>query len=220
MRLKNFYILLNKSPWLRGTNPYLISEKSIWKNQVLRTGFLLPVCLACVACKNQFRDWFLQVKNPVPRKWFFKNQVQLLCRYLYKFRNDVHNAMYFYVCIKWKFLVLSKQAHTYIWSQTASHKVFWLFYFYLDWNWSKIELKWSWNWTEIALKLNWNEAEIELKLNWNWTKMKLKWNWNKTEMKLKWSWNWTNIKLKLYWNEAEIELHAIWSYKQGSYKQD
>ena len=27
---------------------------------------------ACVACKNQFQNWFLQVKNPVGRTWFFK----------------------------------------------------------------------------------------------------------------------------------------------------
>ena len=27
---------------------------------------------ACVDCKNQFRNWFLQAKNPVRRNWFFK----------------------------------------------------------------------------------------------------------------------------------------------------
>ena len=36
---------------------------------------------ACVACKNQFWTWFLQVKNPVSnmifQTWFFKNQVQM-----------------------------------------------------------------------------------------------------------------------------------------------
>ena len=42
---------------------YLIFEKSSWKNQVRRTGFSLPVYPA----KNQFWNWFLQVKNPFRR---------------------------------------------------------------------------------------------------------------------------------------------------------
>ena len=90
--------------WFKKNKPpvdlYLISEKSIWKNQVRQTGFLvyfklnfyclcdlqrvfLPgglttiaiwewIFTACVTCKNQFRNWFLQVKNPVHRTWFFK----------------------------------------------------------------------------------------------------------------------------------------------------
>jgi hypothetical protein len=36
---------------------YLIFEKSSWKNQVQRIGFL--------ACKNQFRNWFLQATQAV-----------------------------------------------------------------------------------------------------------------------------------------------------------
>ena len=36
---------------------YFISDKSSWKNQVQRTGFL--------ACKNQFRNWFLQATQAV-----------------------------------------------------------------------------------------------------------------------------------------------------------
>ena len=32
---------------------------------------------ACVACKNQFQNWFLQVKNPVRQTRFLKNQVQI-----------------------------------------------------------------------------------------------------------------------------------------------
>ena len=27
---------------------------------------------ACVACKNQFRNWFLEAKNPVCRTWFLQ----------------------------------------------------------------------------------------------------------------------------------------------------
>ena len=47
---------------------YLISEKSIWKNQNRRTGFLVYFELdfyARVACKSQFQNLFLQTKNPV-----------------------------------------------------------------------------------------------------------------------------------------------------------
>ena len=49
---------------LRPIHLYLIFEKSSLKNQVRRTGFL--------TCKNQFQNWFLQVKNLVRRTWFFK----------------------------------------------------------------------------------------------------------------------------------------------------
>ena len=33
---------------------------------------LICIFTACVACKNQFPNWFLQVKNPVHPTWFFK----------------------------------------------------------------------------------------------------------------------------------------------------
>ena len=59
---------------------YLIFEKSIWKNPVRRTGFLVYfnwIFTACVAYKNQFQNCFLQVKNPVCWTWFFKNQVHI-----------------------------------------------------------------------------------------------------------------------------------------------
>ena len=51
---------------------YLISEKSIWKYQVRRTGFLVYYELDYVACKNQFQNWFLQAKNPVSWTGFFQ----------------------------------------------------------------------------------------------------------------------------------------------------
>ena len=54
--------------------------KKHWKNQVRWTGFESIsnwIFTACVACKNQLGNWFLQVKDPVRRTWFFKNQVQM-----------------------------------------------------------------------------------------------------------------------------------------------
>ena len=49
------------------------SSSMNWIFSLFQTGFFT----ACVACKNQFRNWFLQAKNPVCRTWFFKNQVEI-----------------------------------------------------------------------------------------------------------------------------------------------
>ena len=56
---------------------HLISEKSIWKNQVRWTVFLVYFelnfyCTACVVCKKQLSNWFLQAKKPVRRTWVFQ----------------------------------------------------------------------------------------------------------------------------------------------------
>ena len=54
---------------------YLISEKSIWKNQVRPTGFYSFsnwLFTACVAYKNQFQDWLLQARNSALRTWLFQ----------------------------------------------------------------------------------------------------------------------------------------------------
>ena len=64
-----------------------------WKNQVGKMKLHEVsnwIFTACVACKNQFGNWFLQVKNPVCRTWFFKldflkikyRWIGLLCMYL------------------------------------------------------------------------------------------------------------------------------------------
>ena len=67
----------NKNP----VDLYLISEKSIWENQVGRTGFLVYFelnfyCL-CSLSSLQNQNWFLQAFYPVRRTWFFKIQVQI-----------------------------------------------------------------------------------------------------------------------------------------------
>ena len=51
--------------------------KRFLKNQVGKIKFdKLPISnwifTACVACKNQIQNWFLEVKNSVRRTWFFK----------------------------------------------------------------------------------------------------------------------------------------------------
>ena len=53
---------------------YLISERSICKNQVQWTEFFVYFelnfyCLC--ACKNLFGNWFLHAKNPVCQTWVF-----------------------------------------------------------------------------------------------------------------------------------------------------
>ena len=47
------------------------SSSMNWIFSLFRTGFLLPVHVKW-ACKNQFQNWFLQVKNPVYWTGFFK----------------------------------------------------------------------------------------------------------------------------------------------------
>ena len=46
------------------------SSSTNWIFSLFQTWFLLPV-YSCVACKNQFRKWFLLAKNPVCPTWFF-----------------------------------------------------------------------------------------------------------------------------------------------------
>ena len=75
------YIKMLKFNWQTVSNPLLIStKKSIWKNQVWQSGFLVYFKLdftACAACKNQVWNWFLKAKNPVRRIWFSKIHVQI-----------------------------------------------------------------------------------------------------------------------------------------------
>ena len=58
---------------------YLISEKSIWKNQLWPTGFLvyfkLDFYCLCNLQKSILKlilNWFLKAKNPVCRTWFLQ----------------------------------------------------------------------------------------------------------------------------------------------------
>ena len=51
------------------------SSSMVWIFSLSRTEYLL--FSACVACKNQIRNWFMQAKNSVRWTWFFKNQVQM-----------------------------------------------------------------------------------------------------------------------------------------------
>ena len=52
-------------------------EKSSSTNCIFSLHISNWIFTACVACKNQFRNWFLQVKNPVHRTGFFRNQLQI-----------------------------------------------------------------------------------------------------------------------------------------------
>ena len=45
----------------RPVNLYLNFDKSSWKNQFQKTGFL--------ACKNQFRNWFVQATQTIKIKF-------------------------------------------------------------------------------------------------------------------------------------------------------
>ena len=55
-------------------------EKSSSTNWIFKTNWIFTVC---VACKNQFRNWFCRLKiqfsssNLIFQTWFFKNQVQM-----------------------------------------------------------------------------------------------------------------------------------------------
>ena len=47
-------------------------EKSGSTNWIFSLSISNWISIAWVACKNQFRNWFLQAKNPALRTWFFQ----------------------------------------------------------------------------------------------------------------------------------------------------
>ena len=65
-------------PFILNTNALSICtwffEKSSWEYQVRWTGILVYFKLDfyCLCSKNQFQNWFLQVKSPIRRTWFLK----------------------------------------------------------------------------------------------------------------------------------------------------
>ena len=48
------------------------SVLDFWKLNLEKSSSMNWIFTACVACKNQIQNWFLQVKNPVRPTWFFK----------------------------------------------------------------------------------------------------------------------------------------------------
>ena len=78
------------------------------KNQFRKIKFdqldFLPILklifTACVACKNQFQNWFLQAKNPVHRNWFFQLDFSK-----FKHRSTGGLTISYYELISWWYLV-------------------------------------------------------------------------------------------------------------------
>ena len=55
------------------------SVLDFWKIRLEKSSPIFNwIFTVCVVCKNQFRNWFMQVKNPVRPTRFFKNQVQVI----------------------------------------------------------------------------------------------------------------------------------------------
>ena len=53
-----------------------------------------------VACKNQFRNWFLQVKNPVCQTWFFKLDFSKI-KYRWIGQKSYNNIIYNVLFFRW-----------------------------------------------------------------------------------------------------------------------
>ena len=77
------------SPYWSVLKYYLIYEKSIWKNQVRRTRFLVYFELDFY-CKNQFQNWFFHAKNPVCRTWFLQINRGIGEGFLYCYKRKIY----------------------------------------------------------------------------------------------------------------------------------